>query len=681
MRSLVIAPLVGASAMRAETEGGVVKKVVDLLRQMVETQTKEMNAEQVAWAAREQECKMSIEDLGQDIAEAKDLKASLEAKKAAAQGKAEEYKQLLIAETKTITTSVDTQVKIKKQRAEEHASYVVEQKDLSESVSALDRAVALIAHAQKETGKVPQSFLQTSTLIPENIRGLALSMLEVEESQNPEAAAYEGHSHGIMELLEEAQENFKTELHKIEMDETHRRQNYEIEYEALAQKIKNAQTASVAHDETISAEKAAAGEASERLTKVQADLSNMTSELGTTTSSCNTEQGAYTEKQEMRTQELNAVKQAISILTSRVTEKAALSQTSFLQIRDSGVNDQANAAKVSMFLSKRADKIKSKVLSLIAEKIAEDPFVKVRKMIEGMIDKLTKEAGEEAQLVTHCRKEMGKGKRKLQKHNKSYLKHKAAVEENSAKAAQAADLNKTQTSEIDKLSQELAAYTKQRAADAKAFDTALAEAEDEEKAIIEATQVLKSYYEKAASAATKAVIPADPSPGQWAPGGALFANAGKTGEKQPRPSVPPSEAGDKYAGQQDTSRVIIAMLETASSDCSVNIMKMKEAEDQAKADFLKFKQQTEVTVAGKKVIAEGAKADALDAKTKTTSAQEEMEAAERQVKAAEDEYAALLPGCPASEGGTLNVITHEQRQAQRQEEIDSLKEALTVLSA
>merc|ERR1712224_855992 len=66
----------------------------------------------------------------------------------------------------------------------------------------------------------------------------------------------------------------------------------------------------------------------------------------------------------------------------------------------------ASQAKVAEFLKGRASRTESKLLSLMATRVAEDPFKKVTKMIKDMIQKLMQEATEEAEHKGFCDTEL-----------------------------------------------------------------------------------------------------------------------------------------------------------------------------------------------------------------------------------------------------------------------------------
>merc|ERR1719235_1647637 len=65
---------------------------------------------------------------------------------------------------------------------------------------------------------------------------------------------------------------------------------------------------------------------------------------------------------------------------------------------------------VARFLKDRAQRSNSRILSLIAVRVEEDPFKKIKKMIQDMVTKLMEEANEEAEHKGFCDNEMGTNK-------------------------------------------------------------------------------------------------------------------------------------------------------------------------------------------------------------------------------------------------------------------------------
>merc|ERR1740138_307724 len=95
---------------------------------------------------------------------------------------------------------------------------------------------------------------------------------------------------------------------------------------------------------------------------------------------------------------------------------------------------------VANFLEAKARDTNSRILSLIATKVSEDPFKKVTKMIKDMIIKLTEEATEEAEHKGFCDTELTTNK-----------------QQRDFKTEQSDELN----AEIEKLTADIAQYTMQ----------------------------------------------------------------------------------------------------------------------------------------------------------------------------------------------------------------------------
>merc|ERR1719335_1239146 len=135
--------------------------------------------------------------------------------------------------------------------------------------------------------------------------------------------------------------------------------------------------------------------------------------LSDLTAQCEQKNLDFEQRQKVRQEELDAIQQAIDIMSSDkvsgLVQLGASSPSALVQLRSSSRQGYAQSAVVT-FLEDRAQRSDSRILSLLAVRAAADPFKKVVKMIKDMITKLVEEANEEAEHKGFCDKEMGENK-------------------------------------------------------------------------------------------------------------------------------------------------------------------------------------------------------------------------------------------------------------------------------
>ena len=125
---------------------------------------------------------------------------------------------------------------------------------------------------------------------------------------------------------------------------------------------------------------------------------------------CTQKSSDFEQRQQLRTDELAAIDKAIEILSSGAVSGNAdkhlpsfvqkKTSVSFLQLSVGSKNP--SQARVAEFLREKGSAINSRVLSALAVRVAEDPFVKVKKMIKDLIVRLMEEANEEAEHKGWC---------------------------------------------------------------------------------------------------------------------------------------------------------------------------------------------------------------------------------------------------------------------------------------
>merc|ERR1719428_1993300 len=162
--------------------------------------------------------------------------------------------------------------------------------------------------------------------------------------------------------------------------------------------------------------------------------------------------------------------------------------------------EQEKRAAVLALLRSESKKLKSQLLSSLAVQVAADPFAKLKKLIQELIERLLQEAADEGNHKGWCDKETSAAEQ-----TRTY-KAEEIVELNGRLAINEALRDKLQeevatfTTEIDTLTAELAKATKLRAEEKEENMATIKEAEEGKDAVKMAIDVLSKFYNKAKDA-------------------------------------------------------------------------------------------------------------------------------------------------------------------------------------
>jgi len=396
-------------------------------------------------------------------------------------------------------------------------------------------------------------------------------------------------------------------------------------------------------------------------------------------SECKTKSFDYEQRQIVREGEIEAIGKAIEIMsgddvaganehTSFVQKKAV----SLVQLRSATRNPVQDA--VANFLQQQADKTGSKLLSLIAAKAASDPFVKVRKMIKEMIVKLVEEANEEATHKGFCDTEMGTNKQTRDKKTAQSEELNADIEELSSAISKLGSEITELANELSTLDAAVEEATKQRFEEkAKNTDTTN-DAKAGAAAVAQALAILKEFYEKAATPVEQ------PAPQQGpitydnralqilktSSGGASFLQISAT-----QPGAPEMEEGS-YTGMANGG--VLGLMEVCQSDFEKLLAETAASESEAAKVFDEFKADSAQDKAVKETDQKHKTAEKSTKESDLATAHKDLRITQEELHAANEYYEKLKPDCE------VKVMSYAEKKAAREAEIESLKEALTLLA-
>lgn len=643
-----------------------VQKVIQMLTEMMEKGKKEKQEEEVRFAKFKTFVEHTSEDKAEDIKQAnkdiEQLTADID--------KAEADAEQLGREIEELDASIDGWTADEKAatavREKERADFEKVQADYTGALDAIDRAIAVL---KSKSADVPQMLLllqkvaEKSGRFPEHAQMLASYLQESAgagtESLAPEANAYEFQSGGVVKMLEKLKKKFFDELSAVEKEEMGRKFGYEMEMQALHDSIEEA---------THSKEEKTAMKARrmEDAAKAKSDLKDTTKMrdedekyLSELTALAHQKSTDYETRQKLRAGEIEAIAKAIEILSSPAVsgnaEKhlpSALLQgvkqhTSLAQLR-SGVMSPQQKKAVS-FLTERAKASKSQLLSVMAQKVADDPFVKVKKMIKDLITKLMEEAANEADHKEFCDTELASNKQTRDDLTAQAEDLQAQIDQDTALAEKMTKDIAGLDAAVSELEATVLKATGERQEEKAKNEETIADAKEASAAVAQALKVLKEFYAKAAT--STALVQ----------------------KKGPADDVPET-FDEPYQGNQDAKGGVVGMLEVIASDFARLEADTTSAEKSAQNQY-------DELVEDSKADKEAKLKDRFEKDLKKSQAEnnvgyrtKDLEATNEELQAALDYYDKLKPSCVDS------GLSYEDRVQMRKEEITSLQEALKILS-
>merc|ERR550534_256047 len=373
-------------------------------------------------------------------------------------------------------------------RKKENAEFTKNEAELMDALDTLERAIAILT---KEMEKNPAALAQIDTSSTQRLlqtlnavidaagfagadRTKLVALIQSQQGSQsdddqepgaPAAAAYKSHSSGIIDVLEDMKEKAEAELSDLRKEEKNSKHNYDMLKQSLVDQM-------AADTKDMEDEKAAKAEATEGKATAEGDLEETVKmlketkdNLATASTSCMTTAADHEATVNARKEELKAIATARKILEE--TTSGAEGQTySLIQLSRLQTHADLTGLEVVQLVKQLARKHHSTALAQLASRMTaairfgsrggDDPFAKVKGLIESMIAKLEKEAEEEATEKAYCDDEMTKTEMK-----RGELMD--AIAKLSAKRDQATSKSVLLSADIKQIEAELAALMKSQA--------------------------------------------------------------------------------------------------------------------------------------------------------------------------------------------------------------------------
>merc|ERR1719335_430844 len=390
------------------------------------------------------------------------------------------------------------------------------------------------------------------------------------------------------------------------------------------------------------------------------DLADANAALEVVGSDCMTSASDHETSSAGRAEELKALGTAKKII-QQSTAGAGAQSYSFLQIGSTSGSGLYTSADLSNYevvqtVKRLAAEHHSTELAQLASRIAatirygaasgDDPFAKVKGLITDMIDKLMKEAEEEASFKAYCDEEMAKTEQKKDELNADITKLTGKIDRATAMSTQLKEDVAELQQELAELAETQAKMDAARKEENEAYTAAKADLEEGITGVQGALKVLRDYYGADDAAFLQSNVDA----------------------LLQQPTKPTTHSKASGAGGS-----IIDMLEVIESDFTKNLAQIETEEATAASEYEKITQENKITKATKE----------QDVKYKTkehTSLDKEVAELTADRTSAETELDAVLEYDAKIKAQCIaKPETYEERKKRREAEIAGLKEALSIL--
>merc|ERR1719324_1902397 len=409
--TLVTAFVVGGKTTNAVT------KVIQLISDLEAKILKEGTASAKVYDEYGEWCEDESKKLGHEIKtvslQVEDLKATIDKESTTAEEMTAKIEEL------TAAISVDEKdLKAAKEiRDKEHADFKAEEAELSETISALERAIAILTREMggaalvqlKSAGSVLDALkaLVQASAFPVADADRLTSFLQAKQQDGemgaPDPAAYESKSGGIVATMEDLLDEAKGALDKARNKEAEDLNNFEVLVQTIEDEIKYAEKelAEAKEGLAVAQEAVAAGEGD--LAIATKTLNATLRDKATLHQECMEKAQDYELEMKSRGEELKALAGAKKAISESVAgasfeqEDVSLLQTS----RRLQTHADLSGVEATRLVRDLGRKLKAPGFAQLAARMerllrggaagGDDPFAKVKGLIRDMIAKLLKE--------------------------------------------------------------------------------------------------------------------------------------------------------------------------------------------------------------------------------------------------------------------------------------------------
>merc|ERR1719254_251801 len=642
-----------------------VSKVITLLKDMLKQLEKEAEEDEEIYDKMACWCETNDKEKTKAIADAEarisDLTTKIEELTASSARLNTEIKNL----EKEVAENQAALDKATAIREKQLAEFNEEEKDNLEAISALKAAITVLSKHN--------SFLQMPKSHLSGVAASVQNQMQKHESlmvgvlthtqrraltaflQSPEdyfdaaptfKQSYAPQSGEIFGILKQMLETFEKDLAESQKEEMANQKAYEDVKKAKEDEIAAGQAQIDKKTEQLADTDEKNAQAKEDVEDTKNTLSADEQFLMMLKEKCSMTDAEWEERQKTRQLEMEAVSKALAVLSTYDAHDLFTKtfNPAFVQT-ESAMNSErrAQAAKV---LSNIAHKLQSPRLATLAVRVRLDAFTRVKKAIDDMVAQLLKEKEDEIKHKDFCIEEFNTNELQTEKKEREKSDLTAKIEDLELTIKQLSEAIGSLQSEIQELQVQLKRAGEDREKQNKEFQMVVADQRATQKLLVQAMNVLKSFYAKKAKAV-------------------LLQQAASAG-----PPPPGFESYKKNAAAGG----VLGMLQQITNDAKAMEAETIRSEEDAQKAYEDFVKDTNASMEEKnKDIVHKSKTKAK-AEADLVQAKDDKEAVMLELEQLGNYKSELHGSCD------FIIKNFEIRQSARDEEIEALKQAKAILS-
>merc|ERR1719420_2263186 len=640
-----------------------VTKVINLLKDMQTQLEKEGEEDQEVYEKVACWCETNDKDKTTAISDAEsritELTSTIEEATASSARLNTEIKNLATEIAKN-QAALDKATELRKK---ELAEFNAEEKDVLQSIGALKSAVTVLGKHHSEFIQVDEgTLINIAVTIQDQMRRhKKLVQKLTSERQRKEITAfiqapsdyfdaeptfkqsYAPQSGAIFGILKQMKETFETNLETSQKEEMASQTAYEDLKASKEDEIKAGSDQKDTKTQELADTDSALAQAKQDLEDTRNSLAADQKFLMNLKETCQMTDQEFEERTKTRAEEIKAVSEALSILSSDDAHDTFTSTFNFIQKSEKKSSTREKAEKI---LLKAAKKTGDPKIATLATRVRLDGFAKVTEDIDGMIADLKKEKESDVKMKDFCIEALHKNEVAIEMKARDIEQLDAKISTLTAEIEELAKSIAALQAEIAEMQVQLKRAGEDRELENKDFQSVVADQRQTQKLLEAALSKLKGFYDKA-----------------------FVQTSGRTNQ----PAGPPPPPGFKKYEKSSGAGGVMGMLEGIISEAKTMEADAIKAETDAQKAYESFVKDTNASIEEKSRDITNKSEEKAEKEVDLTNTEEDKVAALNEQQQNENEKADLHKSCD------FTLDNFDARQAALDQEMEGLAEAKSVL--